>query len=113
MVDVPNRTEIDIESEELNDLNKTVDNSDNTEQETQLDNNISNLDNSQNSSGYIIQDKLNTQEIESSEVVNCLALTVKKDYNLAIVKNVFVKTFRNVWRIALSIFTLNFIKFFF
>lgn len=47
-----------------------------------------------------------------SEVANCLALTVKKDYNLTIVKNVFIRTLKNTWRIALSIFTLNILKFF-
>lgn len=47
-----------------------------------------------------------------SEVANCLALTVKKDYNLTIVKNVFIRTLKNTWRIALSIFTLNMLKFF-
>ena len=51
-------------------------------------------------------------ENQSPEVANCLALTVKKDYNLSIVKNVVVKAFRNAWKIALSIFTLNFLKFF-
>ena len=106
MVDVPNKTEIDVESEKLNDLDQTLDNTDNVEQENTSDKNVTNLDNT-------IQEELTTQENESSEVVNCLALTVKKDYSLSIVKNVVVKTFKNIWRIAISIFTLNFIKFFF
>lgn len=106
MVDVPNRTEIDVESEKLNDLDQTLDNTDNVEQENTSDKNVTNLDNT-------IQEERTTQENESSEVVNCLALTVKKDYSLSIVKNVVVKTFKNIWRIAISIFTLNFIKFFF
>ena len=49
---------------------------------------------------------------QDTNVVNCLALTVKKDYNLSIVKNVVVKTFKNFWKIAVSIFTLNLLKFF-
>lgn len=106
MVDVPNKTEIDVESEKLNDLEQTLDNTDNVEQENTSDKNVTNLDNT-------IQEERTTQENESSEVVNCLALTVKKDYSLSIVKNVVVKTFKNIWRIAISIFTLNFIKFFF
>ncbi len=106
MVDVPNKTEIDVESEKLNDLDQTLDNTDNVEQENTSDKNVTNLDNT-------IQEERTTQENESSEVVNCLALTVKKDYSLSIVKNVVVKTFKNIWRIAISIFTLNFIKFFF
>lgn len=106
MVDVPNKTEIDVESEKLNYLDQTLDNTDNVEQENTSDKNVTNLDNT-------IQEERTTQENESSEVVNCLALTVKKDYSLSIVKNVVVKTFKNIWRIAISIFTLNFIKFFF
>lgn len=47
-----------------------------------------------------------------SSITNCLALTVKKDYSLSIVKNVVVKTLKNIWRVAVSIFTLNLIKFF-
>ena len=43
---------------------------------------------------------------------NCLALTVKKDYNLVIAKNVVLKTLKSTWKIVLSIFTLNFLKFF-
>ena len=106
MVDVPNKTEIDVESEKLNYLDQTLDNTDNVEQENTSDKNVTNLDNT-------IQEERTTQENESSEVVNCLALTVKKDYSLSIVKNVVVKTFKNIWRIAISLFTLNFIKFFF
>ena len=106
MVDVPNKTEIDLESEKLNYLDQTLDNTDNVEQENTSDKNVTNLDNT-------IQEERTTQENESSEVVNCLALTVKKDYSLSIVKNVVVKSFKNIWRIAISIFTLNFIKFFF
>ena len=106
MVDVPNKTEIDVESEKLNDLDQTLDNTDNVEQENTSDKNVTNLDNTS-------QEERTTQENESSEVVNWLALTVKKDYSLSIVKNVVVKTFKNIWRIAISIFTLNFIKFFF
>ena len=106
MVDVPNKTEIDVESEKLNYLDQTLDNTDNVEQENTSDKNVTNLDNT-------IQEERTTQENESSEVVNCLALTVKKDYSLSIVKNVVVKTFKNIWRIAISIFTHNFINFFF
>ena len=50
---------------------------------------------------------------ENNEVSNCLALTVKKDYNLSVVKNVFVRTVKGIWKVAISIFTLNIIKFFF
>ena len=50
---------------------------------------------------------------EENTNINCLALTVKKEYNLSIVKHVFVRTWKTTWRVALSVFILNFLTFFF
>ena len=44
---------------------------------------------------------------------NCLALTVRKNYNLAIVKNSIFTTLRLSWKVALSTFLLNVLKLFF
>lgn len=41
---------------------------------------------------------------------NCLALTVRKDYNLTIFKNVFTKTGRLSLKVALSTLVLNFLR---
>ena len=38
---------------------------------------------------------------------NCLALTVRKDYSLIIVKNVFTTTGRLSWKIALTTTIIN------
>ncbi len=65
----------------------------------------------QNNTNNVSTNIAESQE-QDVNVVNCLALTVKKDYNLSIVKNVVVKTFKNFWKIAVSIFTLNLLKFF-
>ena len=54
----------------------------------------------------------NQPEAENNNV-NCLALTVKKDYSLSIAKHVFVRTWKTTWRVALSVFILNFLSFFF
>ena len=54
----------------------------------------------------------NSLEAENNNV-NCLALTVKKDYFLSIVKHVFFRTWKTTWRVALSVFILNFLSFFF
>lgn len=51
-----------------------------------------------------ILDELNT--------TNCLALTIKKDYKLIAVKNIFIKTLKISWKVIISTLTLNFIKFF-
>lgn len=52
------------------------------------------------------------QEKETVET-NCLALTVRKDYNLSIFKNSIATTFRVSWKIAVSTFLLNLLKLFF
>lgn len=41
---------------------------------------------------------------------NCLALTVKKDYNLTIVKNVFTTTGRLSWKVILATIAINFLN---
>lgn len=111
MVDVPNKMEINIESESTGILDKTLNKADNVEQSnTQMDNSstLGNVD----VINTVTQKEVSIQENNPSEVVNCLALTVKKDYSLSIVKNVVVRTLKNIWRIAVSIFTLNLLKFF-
>lgn len=50
------------------------------------------------------------QEQISQEVSNCLALTVKKEYKLVVVKNLISKGFKVSWKIALSIITINFLN---
>ena len=44
---------------------------------------------------------------------NCLALTVRKDYNLTIIKNIFTTTGRMSLKVALSTFILNILRMFF
>lgn len=117
MVDLSNKIEADLESKTPNILEENV-NNDTQENNSNQDNLIDNkndlqieesgsLENTENAKESLVE-----TENQSPEVANCLALTVKKDYNLSIVKNVVVKAFRNAWKIALSIFTLNFLKFF-
>lgn len=53
--------------------------------------------------------ELNTVDPEVPES-NCLALTVRKDYNITIVKNIFTTTGRLSWKIILSTIVLNFLR---
>lgn len=53
-----------------------------------------------------------TSEKETVET-NCLALTVRKDYNFSIAKNTIFKTIRMSIKVAISTFILNLIKIFF
>lgn len=50
---------------------------------------------------------------EETANTNCLALTVRKSYNLSIVKNSIFTTLRVSWKVALSTFVLNILKLFF
>lgn len=43
---------------------------------------------------------------------NCLALTVKENYQIVAVKNFFKKSFRISWKVALSMVTINFLNMF-
>lgn len=43
---------------------------------------------------------------------DCLALTVRDNYHIVVVKNLFKKGFRVSWKVALSIFTINFLNMF-
>lgn len=56
---------------------------------------------------------INQNEDEEKTVeTNCLALTVRKDYNLSIVKNTIFKTIRMSVKVAISTLILNLIKIF-
>lgn len=59
-----------------------------------------------------VNSKGNDEEKESIET-NCLALTVRKDYNFSIAKNTVFKTIRMSIKVAISTFVLNLIKLFF
>ena len=60
----------------------------------------------------ISEEHASTTEKETVET-NCLALTVRKDYNYAIAKNTVFKTIRMSIKVAISTFLLNLIKLFF
>lgn len=72
-------------------------------------NNIETEDSSQ-----LIHEK-ETSENQNQEInqANCLALTVRKNYNLTILKNIFTTSGRMSLKIALSTLVLNFLKMFF
>ena len=63
----------------------------------------------------IFEDSNITATSDEKETVetNCLALTVRKDYNFAIAKNTVFKTIRMSIKVAISTFVLNLIKLFF
>ena len=65
-----------------------------------------------------IEDVINVNEInmnipkETTDNTNCLALTVRKEYRLALARNLFDKTTTITWKIGLGIIVLNFLNMF-
>ena len=55
----------------------------------------------------------NDESKEKTVETNCLALTVRKDYNFSIAKNTVFKTIRMSIKVAISTLVLNLIKIFF
>lgn len=53
---------------------------------------------------------LNFDSLNNVPEPNCLALTVRKDYNLMIVKNIFTASGRLSWKIVLATVVLNFLN---
>lgn len=49
---------------------------------------------------------------ETTDNTNCLALTVRKEYRLALARNLFDKGSTLTWKIGLSIIVLNFLNMF-
>ena len=70
--------------------------------------------NTEDVTANIVNDNENSYELCQKETAetNCLALTVRKDYNISIVKNTILTTFRFSWKIAFSTLVLNVLKLF-
>lgn len=49
---------------------------------------------------------------EDANTTNCLALTIQKDHKLTAIKNVFFRSIRMSWKVAVSTITLALIKLF-
>ena len=62
-----------------------------------------------------ITDNEDQEVLEKKETVetNCLALTVRKNYNISIFKNTVFTTFRVTFKVAVFTFVLNFLSLFF
>lgn len=51
-------------------------------------------------------------EQKNANVTNCLALTIQEDHKLIALKNVFLKTVRMSWKVAITSITLELIRLF-
>ena len=49
---------------------------------------------------------------EDANTTNCLALTIQEDHKLTAIKNVFFRSIRMSWKVAVSTITLALIKLF-
>ena len=105
-----------------NDLfEEILDDSSSIEIETQIDNNS--LDTLEEHTKKSVEETVegNASETIINETIsnsipletNCLALTIKKDYNFTIIKNVFTTTRRMTFKVFCSTMFLNFLRFMF
>ena len=51
-------------------------------------------------------------DVEDSNTSNCLALTIKKEYKLVAIKNVFIHSLKVTWKVIVSTVTLHLLKLF-
>ena len=105
-------------SKESNEINVEKESIENTSNEEIKDIPTETLDKNEDTSENVNEkqdEEKNVSDDEQKETVetNCLALTVRKDYSLSIIKNSFVTTLRVSWKIAISTFILNLLRFLF
>lgn len=94
----------------LDECLKNVVISNNTENITNIE---SNSITPQNNSSIFDLSSNGDENKEKTVETNCLALTVRKDYNFSIAKNTVFKTIRMSVKVAISTLVLNLIKIFF
>ena len=51
-------------------------------------------------------------DVEDSNTSNCLALTIKKEYKLVAIKNVFIHSLKVTWKVIVSTVTVHLLKLF-
>ena len=116
-IDVIEKTVSEIESENLSVNSSPIkDDDDTVTLSTDLHTNPKmNCDTQDSNSCTINDEKSNESQAvnEKTAETNCLALTVRKNYNLSIVKNSIFTTLRISWKVALSTLVLNILKLFF
>ena len=97
-------------NQKLDECLKNVVISNNTENITNIE---SNSITPQNNSSIFDLSSNGDENKEKKVETNCLALTVRKDYNFSITKNTVFKTIRMSVKVAISTLVLNLIKIFF
>lgn len=73
---------------------------------------LQNEDLSLNTVSSQLDDEKNELNNDIDTTTNCLALTVRENYHIVVVKNFFRKSFRVSWKVALSMLTINFLNMF-
>ena len=118
MLDLQNDKNFILNTENNNELNNInhVTIIDDTVLDNTSENFEQNLQNTESSKEPILSDSnivenntLNSNASTNTDTPepNCLALTVRKDYNLVIVKNIFTASGRLSWKIVLATVVLN------
>lgn len=86
-----------------------LEDSDNLEKCENHNNNVKTEDSPQS----VKEEEPSNFQNDDTNQANCFALTVRKDYNLTIIKNIFTTSVRMSLKIAFSTFVLNFLRMFF
>ena len=114
---------INVNDTSTNDTNELL-NLTNIKQENIIDsiseNDVNNIDDTQDKQDNqeIVEENLNdsisNEEInnEIDTTTNCLALIVRENYQVVVVKNFIKKSSKVTWKVVLSIVTLNFLNMF-
>lgn len=95
------------------DNNANINNNTNNNINTTSNNNNANNSNNTQPPLESLENLQDTQASNDTPKPNCLALTVRKDYNLTIFKNIFTTGKRISLKIAISTLVLNFLRMFF
>lgn len=101
---------VDKLADKLSNIDRTTDNNINAENinNISLDENIKStfLD----EENFSDDDYITSNNANNNVETNCLALTVRKDYNLVIVKNIFTASGRISWKVLVATAIINFLN---
>ena len=80
-----------------------------TEEKSEIQNET--IENSPETSDEVPSESIDIKT-EDANTTNCLALTIQEDHKLVALKNVFLRSIRMSWKVAVSTITLALLKLF-
>lgn len=102
-----------LDENNMNAENKTFNNLDDIHTVCEEDTELSEKELQVSEESITSNEKQEVFEKKETVETNCLALTVRKNYNISIFKNTVFTTFRVTFKVAVFTFVLNFLSLFF